>query len=266
VSNPYVSFVIIEYFSVDKVYECAESLKSSLTEITYEIIISSNSCYDVKTQASLIQKFPDIRWIFNEKNGGFAYGMNQGLKQAEGTFLAISNPDVVVIDGLMPMINFMKSRSNIGAIGPMFTDFEGNVQDSCRSYPSLQSLLTRFIRRFMGKGEIVYENNMDYSQIQTVDWIAGAFILVSRKAYEKTGGLDEGFFLYAEDVDWCTMIRMKGFEIVYYPKARMMFKGSRNARKNLKYTIVFLKSHIRYWLKFGFFGGYPLRKKIIFND
>jgi len=245
--------------------ECVESLLSQLSGEAYEIIISSNSCYDEKTRENLLLNFSAVRWIFNEKNGGFAYGMNQGLKQAKGKFLVISNPDVVVIDGLMSMISFMEANSGIGAIGPMFIDFEGNIQDSCRRYPSLQRLLARLFRRFVKNKEIVYEKNLDYSKIQTVDWLAGAFIMVSRPAYEKTGGFDERYFLYAEDVDWCTRIRMKGFEIVYYPKARVLFKGSRNARKNIKYALIFIKSHIRYWLKFGFFGGYPSRKKFIFN-
>lgn len=250
-SNPYVSFVIIEYFSVDKAYECAESIKSNLTEINYEIIISSNSCYDVKTQTSLVQKFPDIRWIFNEKNGGFAYGMNQGLKQAAGTFLVISNPDVVVIDGLMSMINLLKSKSTIGAIGPMITDSEGNIQDSCRPFLTIQGFVLRQLKRLTGKK--LLQDNFNYDSIGEVDWITGAFIMVTREMYNKTGGFDSSYFLYAEDMDLCTRIRSLGYKVIYYPRAKIIFDASRNARRNIKYMVLFIKSHFRYWRKFGFF-------------
>ncbi len=85
---------------------------------------------------------------------------------------------------------------------------------------------------------------MKYNKIQTVDWIIGAFIMVSRKAYEATGGLDDNFFMYTEDLDWCTRIRQQGFEIVYYPFTRITYKGTRRARNSFKYARIFIESHL----------------------
>jgi GT2 family glycosyltransferase len=116
----------------------------------------------------------------------------------------------------------------------------------------------------MGHKTSILDNDMNYNKVQTVDWLIGAFIMVSRKAYEATGGLDDDLFMYAEDLDWCTRIRQQGFEVVYFPKAVIIYKGTRRARSNSKYAKIFIQSHIKYWRKFGFFYGYPRRKKLQF--
>ena len=90
--------------------------------------------------------------------------------------------------------------------------------------------------------------------------------MVSKKAYELTQGMSEDYFMYAEDLDWCTRIRKKGLEIVYYPNAIIEYKGTRSARKSKKYAKIFLKSHITYWKKFGFLFGYPKRKHLSFAE
>lgn len=263
-TGPSVSFIIIEYNSVDALPESISGIINCLTKTSYEIIISSNSCYDKEKQESLKNKFPAAVWIFNEKNGGFAYGMNQGLRLARGRFLAILNPDAVLLDGFEGMLGFMNKHSEIGAIGPEISDSKGIIQDSCRNYVSLHRFLLRQLRRTF----INYparERGLDHSLVQTVDWIAGAFIMVSRKAFEATNGLDEKYFLYAEDMDWCARIREAGYEIVYYPEMQVRFSGTRRARRINNFTGIFIKSHLRFWNKFGYFSGYPERKEIIYD-
>lgn len=262
--KPVISFIVIEYFSIDQVRNYIASLKDNLSGIEHEIIISSNSCYDEKLQEFVRSDISNVEWLFNRKNGGFAYGMNQGLKIATGKYLVISDPDVIVINGLKTMIKFMDDHDYIGAIGPQIIDKNGFVQDSCRQYVSVPRFLVRQFRRCFKNETIIYEPGFNYSLIQTVDWLSGAFIMVRREVYEKTKGLDEKYFLYAEDLDWCTRIRQTGYEIVYFPESKILFSGSREARKKSTYALIFIKSHLRYWTKYGFFSIYPLRKKIVF--
>lgn len=263
--NPDVSIVILEYMSIDEVDICLTSLCSSLNSINYEIIISSNSCYNKAEQKIITAKYKVAKWIFNEKNGGFAYGMNRGLEKTKGRYLVIANADIKIKEGFQEMISFMDLHTEIGAIGPQMVDESGIIQDSCRYYVNVSRFIIRHLRRLLSREISVRNKRFDYSRIQTVDWLAGAFIMVRDKVYQLTGGLDETYFMYAEDLDWCTRIRKAGFEVSYYPRMKIVYKGSRNARRFNKYTLIFIKSHLKFWSKFGFFYGYPERKHIIYE-
>ena len=263
--NITVSIVVVEYFSEEDIYKCANSIANNLN-VSYEIIVSSNSCYNKEKQQKLTQTDKRVRWIFNAKNGGFAYAMNQGLKVAQGQYLVIMNSDCIIQSDLDGMIEFLQKHEDVGAIAPMIVDAAGNIQDTARQYVSMPRYVSRQIKRVLKHKESVLNSSMNYSQIQTVDWVIGAFIMVSRKAYEATGGLDDNFFMYAEDLDWCTRIRQHGMEVVYYPNSFIIYKGTRRARNNSKYAKIFIRSHLYYWKKFGFFWGYPKRKKIYYEE
>lgn len=258
-----LSVVIVEYHSISEIRECIEALKEHL-DVPYEIIVSSNSCYSIEQQHKADRKEEHVRWLFNERNGGFAYAMNQGLKVARGQYLAIMNSDDIFNSHIKPMTDFMDEHSDIGAIAPQMRDTDGRIQDTARSYVSLPRFLWRQTKRIFRHKESILDNKIKYDKIQTVDWMIGAFIMASRKAYEATGGLDERYFMYAEDLDWCTRIREKGFEIVYFPQLYITYKGSRRARHSFKYARIFIASHIKYWRKYGFFYGYPRRKEMVF--
>lgn len=261
-----LSFVIIEYYSIDDISKCIYSISDACNNLNYEIIVSSNSCYCKERQDELIQGFPMVRWSFNPENGGFAYGMNQGLRLAKGDYLTILNPDVKFKTGLSGMIQFMKEHPEVGAIAPEIKNAEGDIQDSCREYVTFPGLICRTFRRIIKREKAVLSNGFDYSSVQTVDWVIGAFIMVRRNIYQLTLGLDDGYFMYAEDLDWCTRIRKSGFEIVYFPEAKVEYEGSRSARKSFRYFKIFLKSHLRYWRKNGVFKfSYPKRNHIIYR-
>ena len=259
-----ISIVIIEYNSLHEVERCVKSVGHTCKDLDYEIIVSSNSCYPKEKQEKIAHSFPKIRWVFNKKNGGFAYGMDEGLKTACGKYLVIMNPDVIIKSGFSDMIKFMDDHTSVGAIAPQVVNTKGEIQDSCRSYVSLPSFVGRAVKRLVSRKTVVLSSKVDYSAIQTVDWVIGAFMMVRREVYYETEGLDISYFLYAEDVDWCTRIRACGYEIVYYPMMKIVYEGSRAARRSYKYAIIFLHSHFRYWRKFGFLGGYPQRKGLDF--
>ena len=262
--TPILSIVIVEYRSLWEIADCVASLKSRIS-VPAEIIVSSNSCYDEHEKMLIDQTDEQVRWLFNSRNGGFAYAMNRGLQAAKGRFLAIMNSDCQLSTPLDPMLNFMQSHAEVGAIGPKMVDAEGNIQDTARPYVTVPRYIWRQVRRIAGHKTSILTRKMDYTQTQTVDWLIGAFIMVSRKSYEATGGLDDRYFMYAEDLDWCTRIRQQGFEVVYCPKAIIIYKGTRRARNNRKYARIFIKSHLRYWIKFGFFFGHPKRKAVVFG-
>lgn len=262
----FISFVIIEYHSVDDIKGCVKSIQDRCKSTPYEIIVSSNSCYPKEKCDKLECDMPEVRWSFNKRNGGFAYAMNRGMEIAAGDYLAIINPDVRIVHGLDAMVRFMETNPMVGAIAPQIVNSKGIIQDSARPYVSVPRYVWRCIKRVAGHKSSVLTRKMDYSQVQTVDWVIGAFIMARREVYEMTRGMDDAYFMYAEDLDWCTRIRACGYEIVYYPLAKINYEGSRSARKSQKYARIFLRSHCYYWKKFGFFYGYPRRKPLEMID
>ena len=258
-----LSIIIVEYNCISNIRTCVETLRSHI-QVPCEIIVSSNSCYDEAKRSEILKDETHAKWVFNERNGGFAYAMNEGLKVAKGKYLVIMNSDCIIASPLDGMIAFMDAHPEVGAIAPMMKDNEGNIQDTARPYVSLPRYILRQIKRIVGHKTSILNNDMDYNRVQTVDWLIGAFIMVSHNAYEATNGLDDDLFMYAEDLDWCTRIRQQGFEVVYYPKTVIQYKGTRRARSDSKYAKIFIQSHIKYWKKFGFFYGFPKRKDLKF--
>lgn len=251
-----ISIIVIEYNSVDEISQCIKSVKKYCSNIDYELIISSNSCYTKDKQISLTHEFPDVIWSFNKHNGGFAYGMNRGLKQANGDYMVIMNPDVEIKGSLTILTDFMKSHEKVGAIAPQILGHDGSIQDSCRKFVTPIRFIWRQIRRLLTDKTSI-NDGFDYNKTQTVECLIGAFIMVTRTVYNTVGGLDESFFMYAEDIDWCTRIWKAGYEVVYIPELKVIYEGSRSARSNKKYAKIFIDSHIKYWKKNKFFWGYP---------
>ena len=256
-----LSIIVIEYKSLDDIKLFQEQVKQSVNGVDYELIVSSNSQYSISLQESIRKQFPDIIWVFNERNGGFAYGMNRGLELATGEYLMIANSDLHMKKGLAEAIYFLQENPDVGAVGPLIKDNKGVIQDSARPYVTLYTWVIRQLKRLLGKNE-----RYNLSKTQTVDWVIGACILMSRKAYLLTGGLDEHYFMYAEDLDLCTRIRENNLEVVYYPQMEVEYAGTRSARHSLKYARIFLQSHWHYWKQYGFLTNNVVRKVIIFDN
>ena len=244
-----LSIVVIEYKSVDDITIFIKKAKEALIKVDYELIVSSNSLYCKEEKDKIIEQFPDVRWIFNEKNGGFAYGMNEGLRIAQGDVLAIMNPDVKIITSLDLMMDYLNNHHEVGIIAPKIIDEDGVIQDSFRHYITPWRFIARHIDRIKNHNKL---NVAELKEPVNGDWVIGAFMMCRRDFYEKVGGLCDDYFMYCEDMDWCKRAHLCGYEVVYFPDSIIEYKGTRSARRSLKYTMVFLKSLFTYWKKFGF--------------
>ena len=244
------SFIIVEYHSMNDVQKCVQSIVNAVGDITsYEIIISSNSLYDEHEKNSIAELDYGnvVRWMFNNRNGGFAYAMNCGLKVARGNYIIFMNPDVRIKYGFFEMATYLKEHSGIGIIAPQIKNSRGEIQDSFRSFITPVNFVSRHFRR-------LFIHRMDVKSVNTpivVDWIIGAFVMMSRQVAWNINGFDEEYFLYCEDMDLCKRINKKGLKVVYYPHACIEYEGTRSARHSWKYARVFCNSLFRYWRKFG---------------
>jgi len=244
-----VSFIVIEYHSIEEIKGFICSLDHATSGLDYEIIISSNSQYSKEEQTEILSFFPKIVWTFNERNGGFAYGMNEGLKVAKGDILAVVNPDVKIRSSLAPMINYLESNSKVGIVAPKIIDAEGIIQDSFRHFVTPWGFFVRQVGWIKDKGKL-HEKN--FQEPVYGDWVIGAFMVCRRFFYEKVGGLSDDYFMYCEDMDWCKRAHLAGYEVVYFPETVVEYKGTRSARHSWKYAKIHIRSLLTYWRKYGF--------------
>lgn len=252
-----LSFVIIEYNCLQDAYNCVDSISNACGNISYEIIVSSNSTYSPEKQARIRRKMPCAKWLFNGNNKGFAGGMDVGIMKASGKVIVLVNPDLTIASGDMrKAFDYLMSHQNVGLMGPRIVDKQGNVQDSCRKFMTLtESLLRVYTRVFQGK-YVLLTREFDYTSLQAVDWVIGAFMMVKRVALKQVGLLDEQYFMYIEDMDWCRRFWNCGFQVVYYPLVEAIYKGDRKSTSALvskklfnKYAFYHLNSYLRFLWK-----------------
>lgn len=242
-----ISFVIVEYHSVEDSKSCCMSVRRSVPDgWECEMIISSNSVYSLEKQKELIENSNEmIEWVFNARNGGFAYAMNEGLKIATGEVLVIMNPDVKVREGLRDMLTYFLLHDKIGIIAPKIVNKSDVIQDSFRNFITPLNFVGRHLKRLSQKAEVHVGK-----EPRCVDWVIGAFMMTRRSVYEEIGGLDNRYFMYCEDMDWCKRAHRAGYDVTYFPQAVVEYEGTRSARHSWKYAWIFVKSLFRYWFKF----------------
>lgn len=189
-----------------------------------EVIVVDNASSD-GSAAQVRAHFPAVKVIENRQNVGFARAYNQALKAASGEYLLLLNPDCVVHpDALRRLVEFLEQHPRAAAVGPRLLNADGSLQYSCRRFPNFTAGLFRNTplgRLFPGnrfsRGYLMEDE--DHSALREVDWLSGAALCTSRAALAEIGLLDETFFMYCEDVDWCYRAREKGWQISYLPSA-----------------------------------------------
>jgi GT2 family glycosyltransferase len=232
-----LSIVIVNYNVKNLLKKCLESIFEYEKDTEFEVIVVDNNSSD-HSKEMLKKDFSQVRVIENKRNLGFSAGCNQGIKQSQGRYILLLNPDTeLTTGGFEKMIDFMDSKPEIGICGPKMMDQEGNLQFSCRSFPSCltavsssQSILNRiFPENFLSQRYLL--KNQDHSQIREVDWVSGSCLLAKRELLEKVGLLDERFYMYVEDVDLCYRAKMAGFSVFYVPKVLVIHHIGKSTQK-----------------------------------
>ncbi|MEJ2720512.1 MAG: glycosyltransferase, partial [bacterium] len=254
-----VSVVIVSYNSRSVIGPCLDSLKKQSISDRTEVIVVDNASSD-GTSTLIRERYPWVKLIVGRKNVGFSRGVNMGIRAAEGDYFLILNPDTVVReDSIEKMLSFLKDTPSAGIVGPKLIYHDGNLQYSCRRFYTFKVLLLR--RTFVGKifkdSSAVADHLMldfDHNSTREVDWLLGACILVRREAVESVGLMDERFFLYFEDVDWCYRMWQKGWKVFYHPGSVVVHDYARDSAQSVlnRSFIAHLASLIRYYEKWNF--------------
>lgn len=232
-----LSVIILNWNTREFLVACLASMQYAAQRADYEIIVVDNASAD--GSASMVrEQFPWVHLLAQNENLGFSKGNNVGIAASQGDYVLLLNSDTEVRDdALERMCTYMDEYRDVGALGPQLLNPDGTVQLSCRRFPSYRtalfhrySLLTRLFPRNRYSSEYLMTET-GHKETMEVDWVSGACILVRRKVIAQVGVLDEEFFMYAEDVDWCYRMHRAGWKIVYFPGAKVMHHIGRSSRK-----------------------------------
>lgn len=245
-----LSIIITHHRTPELLFLCIKSIKETIGNIKYEIFVVDSES-DGSAQDLIQEKWPKINFISFKKNLGYSKIVNAGLKKTNGDYILILNADIIVLeDAISEMLKFIKENSDVGAIGPQLLDFNNNIQSSCFSNPNPKTILAR--RTFLGKlkwGRKKIDKfiiaNWDKKTTREVDWIQGSAIMIRKSAFKKIGPLDERFFMYFEDADWCRRLWQNGYKVVYLPSAKMVHYYHRSSKKWGAVLDVFLNKYAR---------------------
>jgi GT2 family glycosyltransferase len=251
------SIVVVNWNAGTALRACLAAVFASDGADRDQVIVVDNASTD-GSQSGLTATYPTLEIIQNPRNVGFARAVNQGLRAARGEFAVILNPDVILEPyALLRLIEFMAEHPEAGVAGPCLLDPDGAIQGSARRDPSAWTTLfgrsaplTRlFPNNRVSQREIPALSVEDDAPIQ-VDWISGACLAARRAAWERIGLLDERFFLFWEDADWCRRFRQAGWRVYYVPSASgVHFVGVCRAHRRLGSIRDFHVSAFHYYRK-----------------
>jgi GT2 family glycosyltransferase len=250
-----ISFIIVSWNAKRYLLKCLESLGRTEGNYTSEIIVVDNASTDGSPQA-LRESAPRVRLVENAKNAGFARANNIGIKLARGRYLCLINSDVEVREGCVTeVLRQMETQPGIGLIGPLLLEGDGQTQISCWGFPSLWNMLccALALDRIFPSCSLFNGYQMRHFHKDTardVDILGGAFWLARREAVQEVGLLDEGFFMYGEDMDWCQRFWQKGWRIHFCPQAAAVhYGGASSANAPIRFSIEMQRANLQYWKK-----------------
>lgn len=246
-----LSIVIVNYNVKHFLDQCLTSVRRAIAGIDAEVWVVDNNSVDGSVHM-LREKFPEVRLIANKENVGFSRANNQAIRQSKGEYVLLLNPDTVVEDDTFTKIlGFMDSHPGAGGLGVKMIDGKGNfLPESKRGLPTPDVAfykifgLSRFFprSRTFGKYHLGF---LDKDKINEVEILSGAFMFLRREALDKTGLLDEDFFMYGEDIDLSYRIIRAGYKNYYFPETRIIhYKGESTKKSSVNYVFVFYRAMV----------------------
>lgn len=251
-----LSVIIVNYNVRDFLLHSIQSIIKSLNNIKHEIIVVDNASVDGSVQ-SVRKKFDDITIIENDTNMGFSAANNKGIIQSAGQYVVLINPDTIVQeDTFLKLIKFMDEHLDAGAVTCKILNPDGSFSiDSRHSVPTPTTALWKLLglNRLFPKSKIFGRYNLTYldpEKTYPVDAISGSFMFLRKKAIDQVGLLDEDYFMYCEDVDYCYRLNRNGWKIYYFPDTNIIhYKGESTKKSNIDYVINFNKSLYLFYKK-----------------
>jgi GT2 family glycosyltransferase len=232
-----LSIVIISWKMRDLLSTCLSSIFKFTEGLSFEVILIDNKSQD-GTIEMVEKNFPKVRLIKNPKNRGVAPARNQGLKVAKGKYVLILDADMELVENsFLQLFQFMEEHIDCGLVGAKLVDSNGNLQYSCKRFPSLLSSLYRRLENFsFTKNSKILNYHMmkdwEHNSVREVDYLIGACQFFRRKIIDSVGFYDDKIFYGPEDIDYCIRVWKAGWKVIYYPLTKIIHHEQRITKKN----------------------------------
>jgi GT2 family glycosyltransferase len=241
-----LSIVIVNYNTGKLLKSCLESVYAGANGTPLDIWVVDNNSRD-DSLPMIKSRFPRVNVIENPCNVGFSKANNLVVSRSQCDYILLLNPDTLVIgDAIDRMVKFMEEHPRVGIAGCKVLNRDGTLQLACRrSIPTPRVAFFRLIglSRLFPKNRMMAEYNLTYKspeETHEVDAVSGAFLMIRRKAVEEIGPLDERFFMYGEELDWCLRAKQAGWAVMYHPAAQIIhYKGESTKYNSRKAAIEF---------------------------
>jgi len=233
-----LSIVIVNYDVKRNLKECLESIYRSTKRVSFKITVVDNNSSDGSGDMVKLE-FPEVKLIENCQNLGFAKAANQGLIENEGRYTLLLNPDTVVLpNALDRMVEFMDENPGAGALGCKLLNSDGSLQPSCRSFPTLRAAFfeNSGLERLFPKNRLIGKYRMGYWEhncVREVDQPMGSVLMLRTATVNQVGLMDEQFYMYYEEVDWCYRIKKRGWKIYFTPHAGVVHHAGQSTSQAL---------------------------------
>lgn len=231
-----VSVIIVNWRTPDALRCCIESVQKQSGAPALQIIVVDNDSGDESVEM-IAEHFPDVHLIANDKNGGFAVACNQGLRIATGDFVLLLNPDTVVPpETLATVLRYAETRPDAAVIGCRVINEDGSLERTCFRFPSLLNIVlsASYLNKFFPRNRFFGREFIGWWERDTprdVDVVTGSFMLVRRRAIEQVGLMDERYFMYVEEADWCYRFAQAGWKATFTPIAHIVHLSSRSSNQ-----------------------------------
>jgi GT2 family glycosyltransferase len=245
-----LSVIIVNWNTKDLLCQCIDSLTQTLKKIDTEVFVVDNGSTDGSV-AAVREKVSGVRLIENLVNLGFAKANNQAISLSSREYLLLLNPDTQVKDeAIERMLFFMDAHPEAGVVGAQLLNVDGSKQNSIANFPSLATeLLNKSLLRWLFPDKFPGKET-DYPGPVEVDSVIGACMMARRKALEQVGLLDEEYFLFLEETDWCYRMKKAGWKIYHIPRAEVLhFQGKSAEAEKGKARIEYYRSRYHYFRK-----------------
>ena len=252
-----LSIIIVNYNTKELLRQTMQSVIDTASNVAYEIIVIDNASNDESCEL-IKAKFADtVILIQNKENEGYAKANNKGIAIAKGKYILLLNSDTVVLkDCIKKCIDYMDKHKQMGVLGCKILLPDGKLDRACkRGFPTPEASLFYMLKldKLYPKSQKFGRYNLTYigeDQISEVDSLVGAFMMVRSEAIKEIGLLDEDFFMYGEDIDWCYRIKKAGWKVVYYPLAKIIhYKGASSKKRRFRTIYEFHRAMFLFYNK-----------------
>lgn len=256
-----VSVVIVSWNCRAYVLQCISSLYAGGNVPTIEIIVVDNASTDGTAEA-IVAQFPGVTLIRNEHNVGFSRANNIALQLSHGQYICLINADVVVPPGcIQKMIAYLNEHPDVGLLGPQMLCPNGRMGDAVMRFPTVWSTfccalgLHRLFPASAVLGGFVMAG-FDSTTTQDVEVLTGWFWMTRREAFRQVGGLDEQFFMYGEDIDWCYRFHRAGWRVVFYAEAGALhYCAASSSNSPQRFYVEMQRANLQYFRKHHGWAG-----------